>query len=74
MSDLVHVNKQHIKKQAKEEGCMYQMWNCIFIFNKWDGEEILYLKKKKHSEKRKQSRDSVLRWACQSYCNLSAGS
>lgn len=46
MSDLVHVNKQHFKKQAeKEEDRMYRMWNCIFIFNKWDGEEVLYIKK-----------------------------
>lgn len=58
MSDLVHVNKQHIKKQAKEEGCMYQMWNCIFIFNKWDGEEILYLKKK--STVRKGSNQEIV--------------
>lgn len=46
MSDLVHVNKQHVKKQAeKEEDRTYRMWNCIFIFNKWDGEEVLYIKK-----------------------------
>lgn len=42
MNDLVHVNKQHVKKQAEEEDGTYRMWNCIFIFNKWDGEEILY--------------------------------
>lgn len=57
MRDLVHVNKHIIKQAEKKEGCTYQMWNCIFIFNKWDGEEILYIKK---STVRKGSNDEMV--------------
>lgn len=59
MKNPVHVNKD-IKKQAeKEDDCIYQMWNCIFIFNKWDGEEILYLKKAYWDK------EAIKRWCAQ---------